>query len=207
MATQAVNLLHYRSLNLGQVPANLEFGGFAVNTYGGISPTLPTLREVYLFVGTGGNERVDEQGNDLSPMIAPGETLVAQKGWVRYNLRSVKNSGDSVTGDLVLSGARLKFEVGSTGTAELILPDESTAVTPTLAGSVRYETTKKTIQVWDGTAWAELNTYKDFIQATASPSVRANGDALIPGDQWYNSTGPSLYFWDGSAWVSFASLI
>ncbi len=63
MATsQVVNLLHYRSLNIGQVPANLEFGQFAVNTYNGINPTLPNLREVYLFVGTGGDDRVAEDG-------------------------------------------------------------------------------------------------------------------------------------------------
>ena len=207
MATQVVNLLHYRSLNPGQVPANLEFGGFAVNTYSGINPTLPTLREVYLFVGTGGNERVDEQGVDLSPIIAPGETLVSQKGWIRYNLRSVKNSGDSMTGDLVLTGARARFEVGATGTAELILPDENTAVTPTIAGSIRYQTTTSKIQVWNGTAWVEVDNYKEFLQATLSPAARANGDALGAGDQWYNSAGPSLYFWSGSAWVSFASLI
>lgn len=212
MATQVVNLLHYRSLNLGQVPANLEFGQFAVNTYNGINPTIPTLREIYLFVGTGGDDRVDEQGNDLSTNAAAaaalsGESLVSQKGWVRYNLRSVKNSGDSVTGDLIVSGARLRFDTGTTGTAEFVLPSETVAVTPTLAGSIRFNTTTSKIEAWDGAAWVRPDTYIDFQTATASPTTRSTGGTLVSGDQWYNSTGPSLYFWDGSAWISFNSLV
>ena len=213
MATQVVNLLHYRSLNLGEVPANLSFGQFAVNTYNGINPTLPSLREVYLFVGTGGNDRVAEDGTDLTADAAiaggfAGEALVNGKGWVRYNLRSMKISGDSMTGDLILSGARLRFEQGTTGTAELILPSETVAATPTLAGSIRYNSISNLIEAWDGAAWIKPYTYLDFQTGTASPTLRSDGTStLVAGDQWYNSTGPSLYFWSGAAWVSFASLI
>lgn len=204
MATQVVNLLHYRSLNLGQVPANLEFGGFAVNTYNGIYPTVPTLREVYLFVGTGGNDRVDEQGNDLSSMVAVGEPLVSQKGWVRFNLRSMKTSGDTMTGDLVMSGARIRFEVGSAGNAELILPDQTVASTATLPGSVRYNALSSKVEYWDGSIWSFLSS-TDFQTATGSvPATRGDGvSTLQNGDRWFDNstTEPFLSFWDGTQWI------
>ncbi len=212
MATsQVVNLLHYRSLNIGQVPANLEFGQFAVNTYNGINPTLPNLREVYLFVGTGGDDRVAEDGVDLTAdaTIAgglAGEALVNGKGWVRFNLRSMKLSGDTMYGDLIISGAKIRFESGSTGNAELILPDQTVAVSATLAGSIRYNTLSSKLEVWDGAVWASTGRI-EFQSVAAAPTTKANGDALVPGDQWYDSTGPSLYFWDGTAWISFATLI
>ena len=201
--TQVVNLLHFRSLNLGQTPTNLEFGQFAVNTYNGNNPTLPNLREVFLYVGTGGNDRVDEQGNDLSAAAAAaaaafGEALVNQKGWVRFNLRSMKLSGDSMYGDLIMSGARIRFEPGTSGNAELILPDELTAANATLPGSIRYNTTSGKVEFWDG-AWASLSPF-DFQVATADPTTRSIGSVLADGDFYYNSILAKLYVYQTGVW-------
>ena len=212
MATQVVNLLHYRSLDLGAVPPNLEFGQFGINVYNANNPVLPTLREVYLFVGTGGNERVNEDGTDLTTEAFnagafAGEALVNGKGWVRFNLRSLSTGGDTMYGDLIMSGARIRFESGLSGNAELILPDETVSTGAVTAGSVRYNSLSTNIEVWDGTVWNPATSGLDFQSGVIAPIQRPDGSALSNGDQWYDSTGPSLYFWNGTVWVSFASLI
>lgn len=204
MATQVVNLLHYRSLDLGSVPPNLEFGQFGINTYNANNPVSPNLREVYLFVGTGGNDRVDEDGTDLTATASTagsfsGEALVNGKGWVRFNLRSLKTGGDSITGDLTMSGSRIVFEVGASGNAELILPDESVAVTATLPGSIRYNTLSTKVEVWNGTIWASTGGL-DFQINTGQPTQRPDGAALVSGDLWWKNDTSQLYIWDGTVW-------
>jgi hypothetical protein len=204
MATQVVNLLHYRSLNLGAVPVNLEFGQFAINAYNANNPTLPNLREVYLFVGTGGDDRVDEDGTDRSADVAlassfSGEAAQVGKGWVRFNLRSMKTSGDTMTGDLIISGARIRFETGLTGSAELILPNQTVATSPTLAGSVRYNSVTDKIEFWNGALWVSSGG-SDFQINTGTPTVRSDGSSLVLGDWWWKNDTVQLYAWDGSAW-------
>ena len=212
MANQVVNLLHYRSLNLGEVPVNMEFGQIAINSFNGISPVEPTNYDVSLFIGTGGDDRVDEDGTDRSAdvLIASVRTAEAPqvgKGWVRYQLRKARTSGDTFTGDIVASGASIRFDPGVTGSAELILPDTATNITPTSVGSTRWNQTAKRIEVWDGATWKFSDKDTQAFYQNTAPTERVNGDPLVAGDEWYDTSVPPIvpYVWDGANWVTFTT--
>ena len=206
MATQVVNLLHIRSLNLGQIPVNLEFGQLGINTYNGIYPVGPTLYNVSLFVGTGGDERVDEDGTDRSSDVAvasalSGEIAEPGKGWVRYELRKVKVTGDTMVGDLRISGASVRFDLGSTGNAQLVLPDQNVSTTGE-PGALRYSTLTGSIQIYDGTqgSWVDIRASADFQIANAAPAQRSTFTPLQSGDRWWNSATGAAYTYVGGVW-------
>ena len=208
MANQVVNLLHYRSLNLGEVPVNVEFGQIAINTFNGIHPVEPTLHDVSLFIGTGGDARVDEDGTDrtadvLIASVRTGEAPQSGKGWVRYQMRNLRASGDTMVGDLLMSGASIRFVPGASGNAELVLPTE-TAANVGEVGSIRYNTSVEYIQYHDGAAWVTLQP-TDFQIGNTAPTLRVDGNALSLGDLWYDSLKGSLHFWNGASWTKVIS--
>ena len=206
MANQVVNLLHFRSLNLGEVPVNMEFGQLAVNTFNGIYPVEPTLHDVSLFIGTGGDARVDEDGTDrtadvLIASVRTGEALQSGKGWVRYQMRKLRASGDTMVGDLLMSGASIRFTPGTSGNAELVLPTDTTANVGEV-GSLRFSTLTNNAQVYNGAEWVDLKSGNDFQVAATAPAVRSLGDDLVVGDFYYNTALNSLFVRVAGAWTS-----
>lgn len=203
--TEVVNLLHLRSLNPGEVPINLAFGQMAINAFNVESPVLPELRETSLFIGTGGNQRVDEDGTDrtadaVTSASFTGEALQLNQGWVRYELRKFKVTGDTIIGELNVSGTKVRFNTGTTGNAELVLPSEFVAVTGE-AGSIRYNTVSMGIEIHDGTNWTSPpDVFIDFQTAAVPPALRSDGTALVNGDLYYNSSLAETFIYQGS-WV------
>lgn len=90
-----VNLLHLRSTTANQVPVNLEAGQIAFNLYDALN-TSTSEYGPRLFVGTGGNARVDAIGTDLtaSALVTSaitGEVITAGKGWTTINLSLMRD--------------------------------------------------------------------------------------------------------------------
>lgn len=202
---QVVNLLHYRSLNYGEIPVNVQFGGIAINTFNALNPTLPSLVDASVFIGTGGDARVDEDGTDrtadvLIASVRTGEVPQTGQGWVRYQMRGVRASGDTMVGDLTMSGASLRFTPGATGNAELVLPTDTTA-TVGESGSLRFSTLTGSIQVHDGTEWIDIKSGADFQVAATAPTLRTTLTALQDGDKWWNSSINASFTFISGAWV------
>ena len=85
-----VNLLHLRSVTQNQVPVNMEAGQIAFNLYNALSAANSSYA-VDMYVGTGGNERRDFIGTDLTAQalltsVTTGEVLTAGKGFVKVLL-------------------------------------------------------------------------------------------------------------------------
>jgi len=85
-----VNLLHLRSVTQSQVPVNMEAGQIAFNLYNALQAA-NTSYAIDMFVGTGGNERRDFLGTDLTAdalttSLTTGEVLTVGKGWIKVLL-------------------------------------------------------------------------------------------------------------------------
>lgn len=85
-----VNLLHLRSVTQGQVPVNMEAGQIAFNLYNGITASNNSYA-IDMFVGTGGDERRDFIGTDLTPdslatSLITGEVVTNGKGFTKILL-------------------------------------------------------------------------------------------------------------------------
>lgn len=129
---------------------------------------------IYLYVGNGSDQRLDEGGT----VLVTGGT--AGKGWVRYRLRNLSPEGDSVYGDFSVSGARMVISALNSSKAELIIPKNAeTPTSGTAIGSVRWNTERSIIEAWSGVKWD--TTTKVSVSDTAPPSP-SNGDVwLSPG--------------------------
>lgn len=70
-------------------------------------------------------------------------------------------------------------------------------------GDTYYETATGRFYVWDGTAWKIIGEGDDThsIYTMSTPTTRANGVALQPGDMWVNSVNGNLSYWTGSSWI------
>jgi hypothetical protein len=127
---------------------------------------------VYMYVGNGSNQRLDEGGTELVQGGDPG------KGWIRFRLRNVSVQGDEVHGDLSVINSKLSVEKrGSSGSAELLIPTElDSPVSGTRPASLRWNTSFSILQAWNGVKWD--TTSKVFISAIA-PANPSNGDLWL----------------------------
>ena len=101
-----VNLLHLRSVTQSQVPVNMEAGQIAFNLYNALSAANSSYA-VDMYVGTGGNERRDYLGADLTPQalitsVTTGEVLTAGKGFTKVLLSDdfTPDAGSNLAGVL-----------------------------------------------------------------------------------------------------------
>lgn len=167
-------LQQLRSFNDGEHPINLEPGQIAFNMALGNVVSAENNYNIYMYVGNSTDNRLDENGTVL---VAGGET---GKGWIRYSLRSVKVTGDTIYGDVNVDGAKLRVQASGGQSAELIIPKETT--TPSggsEVGSIRWNNTTSTLQTWNGAKW---DTASKVFVGSAPPANPSNGDMWMdPG--------------------------
>ncbi len=101
-----VNLLHLRSVTQAQVPVNMESGQIAFNLYNALNAANSSYA-IDMFVGTGGNERRDYLGTDLTPQslitsMSTGEVLAPGKGFTKVLLSDdfTPDAGSNLAGIL-----------------------------------------------------------------------------------------------------------
>jgi hypothetical protein len=170
-------------------PVDLEPGQFAIN----ISPDNlnPENNDynTFLYIGNGSSLRIDEGGLVLVENGTEG------KGWIRYRLRNVSPEGDSVYGNLTISGANLAFQARGNKKAELIVP--KLANSPELGsqvGSVRWNNTRSIFEAWDGVKW---DTTSKVTVSDVAPSNPSNGD------MWFDSGATTnLYIYVSTPYLS-----
>ena len=178
MAKQFATLQQLRSFNLGEHPLNLAPGQFAVNMAAGNFEPEKNNYQMYIYIGNGSNQRIDQGGQVLVTGGTDGQ------GWVRYPMRALDIEGDTIYGDFNVSGSRLAFQVRNDGGvqrhAELIVPVETTAPSDgTSSGSVRWNTQTSIFEAWNGSKW---DTTAKVTVATSAPATPSNGDLWMdPG--------------------------
>lgn len=171
-------LQQLRSFNNGEHPENLEPGQMAFNMSSDNFEPNKGSYQMYVYVGNGSDQRIDQGGTVL---VTTGD---AGKGWVQYKLRSLSVDGDTVYGDFSVSGSRLSFQTntngGTTNYAELIVPSETVAPTSgSLVGSMRWNTETSIFESWNGSKW---DTTSKVVVSSSAPGNPSNGDLwLDPG--------------------------
>ena len=189
-------LQHLRSFNPGEHPLNLEPGQIAFNMATENIIQTESDYNIFLYVGNGGNVRVDQGGTVLATNGDVG------KGWIRYPLRSMRIQGDNIYGDVSIHGHKLKIEANATSAGELVVPrDSATVATGSDIGSVRWNVTSKSLESWDGNKWDSTS------KVSVSSTVPANPSE---GDMWLDPSGTSsvlrVYVQSGGgAWVETSS--
>ena len=189
-------LQHLRSFNPGEHPLNLEPGHIALNMSTDNFVGGEFNYNIYLYVGNGGNIRIDQGGQVLATNGDVG------KGWVRYLLRSMSIQGDNVYGDVTIHGKKLKIEATASSAGELVIPrDSATVASGSDVGSVRWNVTTKSLESWDGSKWDSTAKVSVTSAAPANPSE---------GDMWLAPTGTSSVLrvyvtTGGGAWVETTS--
>ena len=164
-------LQHLRSFTVGEHPLNLEPGQIAFNMATSNFETSEGNYNIYLYVGNSSNQRIDEGGTILA---TGGDT---GKGWVRYSLRSVRTTGDTIFGNFTVKGGKLKVESNGASLAELVLPRESmTPTNGTDVGSIRWNTQSSILQAWNGAKW---DTTSKVVVSDSSPASPSNGDLWL----------------------------
>lgn len=164
-------LQHLRSFTVGEHPLNLEPGQIAFNMATSNFETSEGNYNIYLYVGNSSNQRIDEGGTILA---TGGDT---GKGWVRYSLRSVRTTGDTIFGNFTVKGGKLKVESNGASLSELVLPQESTTPSSgTEAGSIRWNTQSSILQAWDGLKW---DTTSKVVVSDTAPANPSNGDLWL----------------------------
>lgn len=166
MATLAT-LQNLRTFTFDNHPTDLEEGQLAFN----MAPENIDLTKgdanIYMYVGNGSNARLDEGGAELVSGGTNG------KGWIRYRLRNLGPGGGTFYGNVTIVDGKLKLE-NDTGSSELIIPTEATTpVEGSEVASIRWNTSTRKLQSWDGTKWD--NTSKVTVSTTA-PASPSNGD-------------------------------
>lgn len=160
-------LQQLRTFQFGNHPVDLEEGQLAFNMAPENIDLSRNDANIYMYVGNGTNQRIDEGGTVLVSGGANG------KGWIRYRLRNVSPEGGTIYGNVTVVNGNLRLDSG-TGSTELIIPTETkTPTNGSEVASVRWNTSSKKLQSWDGTKWD--NTSKVTISDT-SPSNPSNGD-------------------------------
>jgi hypothetical protein len=170
--TTLATLQQLRTFEFDNHPLNLEEGQIALNLSSGNFDSGARDYNIYMYVGNGSNQRLDEGGTELVQGGDPG------KGWIRFRLRNVSVQGDEVHGDLSVINSKLSVEKrGSSGSAELLIPTElDSPVTGARPASLRWNTARSILQAWDGNKWD--TTSKVFISAIA-PANPSNGDLWL----------------------------
>ena len=174
-------LQQLRSFNLNEVPLNLEPGQLAFNMSVDNFTAGQNDYNMWMFVGNGGDTRIDEGGTVLE---AGGES---NKGWVRYRLRNFSPEGGVMYGDLTVTGAKLTVASNvATGLGgELVLPSQTdTPASGSEVGSIRWNSTISRVEAWTGSQWTQSN--RVAVQSQAPPSP-------FDGDLWMDmSASPTL---------------
>lgn len=179
MTTTLATLQNLRTFTHDNHPTNLEEGQLAFN----MAPENINLAKndanIYMYVGNGGDVRMDEGGTIL---VSGGED---GKGWIRYRLKNLNSEGGVFYGDVSIVDGKFKLS-NDTSHSELIVPTE--AVTPangSEVASIRWNTLSKKLQSWDGTKWD--NTSKVLVSETAPTSPSK-------GDLWWNPGGAGTMY-------------
>ncbi len=190
-------LQQLRSFNNGEHPLNLEPGQIALNMASENFDSESSDYNMYMYVGNASNARIDEGGTVLVSGGDPG------RGWVRYRMRNVSVTGDSVYGDFNVLGSKLKVESNGAALSELVIPKESsTPSSGTEAGSVRWNTEKSILQSWNGSKWD--TTSKVTVNSTA-PADPSHGDLWLflgPPATLYVYVVPTV---GAASWISASS--
>lgn len=185
-------LQHLRSFNPGEHPLNLEPGQIALNMATDNLNSATNDYNIYLYVGNGSNNRVDQGGTVLA---TSGDT---GKGWIRYPLRSMSINGDNIFGDVTIHGQKLKIEATASSAGELVVPrDSATVASSSDIGSVRWNVGRKSLESWDGSKWDTTSKVSVTSSAPSNPSE---------GDMWLDPSGTSSVLrvyvqTGGGAWV------
>ena len=147
MSTTLATLQNLRTFTFDNHPTDLEEGQLAFNMAEQNIDLSKNDANIYMYVGNGSSDRLDEDGTELVTGGTDG------KGWVRYRLRNFGTGGGDIYGDVTIIDGKLKVTRDS-ATAEFVLPLQT--VTPTSGtevGSLRWNTTLSQLQVWNGAAW------------------------------------------------------
>lgn len=189
-------LQHLRSFNPGEHPLNLEPGQIALNMAADNQVSEEYNYNIYLYVGNGSNVRIDQGGAVLATTGDVG------KGWIRYPLRNMSIYGDNIYGDVTVHGRTLRIEATASSAGELVIPRDSASVaTGSDVGSIRWNTTSRALESWDGNKWDSTTKVSVTVSAPANPSE---------GDMWLDPSGTSsvlrVYVQSGGgAWVETTS--
>lgn len=175
-------------------PLNPSFGQTWIDTSDSLRPV------TYVWTDPGSwTKTSDGTTNTYVQSLAPTDHEIGDS-W--YNTSSSELN--------IWDGAQWRQIVGTGGggTATSI---QSYATTPAVQaeGSIVYNTTEDKVYVSTGAAWVELDFAPDedthSILAIAAPTVRANGDPLVSGDQWIDTSSNTINYYSGTAWVRLAS--
>lgn len=181
MATLAT-LQQLRTFEFNNHPLNLEEGQLAFNISSDNFDSLSKDYNIYMYVGNGSNQRIDEDGT----VLVSGGT--AKKGWVRFRLRNVSVQGDDIYGDLNVINSRLKVRKEGVGnSAEFILPTQTESPTSgSQQASLRWNTTISALQAWDGSKWDSTTKVSVGFSPPSNPSS---------GDLWFNISVNTLFIY------------
>ena len=178
MATLAT-LQNLRTFTFDNHPTDLEEGQLAFNMAAQNIDLAKGDANIYMYVGNASNARIDEDGT----VLVSGGT--ANKGWIRYRLRNLNPNGGAIYGNLSIIDGKLKLD-NDTGHSELILPTQDVApANGSEVASVRWNTSLKKLQSWDGSKWD--NTSKVTVSDTA-PANPSNGDL------WWDPGGGGIMY-------------
>lgn len=192
MSTTLATLQNLRTFTFDNHPTDLEEGQLAFNMAEQNIDLSKNDANIYMYVGNGSSDRLDEDGTELVTGGTDG------KGWVRYRLRNFGTGGGDIYGDVTIIDGKLKVTRDS-ATAEFVLPLQT--VTPTSGtevGSLRWNTTLSQLQVWNGTAWDSSNLV--FVGSSA-PTPASQGDLWYDTDNSSGNSSPTLKVYD-STWKS-----
>ena len=199
-----VNLLHLRSVTQNQVPVNLEAGQIAFNLYDALN-TYTSNYAAEMFIGTGGNLRVDSLGADLTASAlvtsaSTGEVITAGKGWTKIIL------SDDFTPD---NPSNLFSIVPA-----VVTKDQAIKELDKLFGPLSNLTTTNKTDLVGAINEVNLSIASSIQVATVAPTTRATGTPLVTGDLWLDTgttdalgnTG-KFNFWSVSAWKEVVSSV
>jgi hypothetical protein len=179
MTSTLATLQNLRTFTFNNHPTDLEEGQLAFNMATENINLARNDANIYMYVGNGSNQRIDEGGTVL---VSGG---AANKGWIRYRLRNFSPEGGIIYGNLTVVDGKIKLDK-DTGTSEIVLPTENiTPASSTDAGSLRWNTSVKKLQSWDGSKWDNTNKVTVSDTAPASPQN---------GDLWWDPGGSGTMY-------------
>jgi len=130
MTTTLATLQNLRTFTFDNHPTDLEEGQLAFNMAPENIDLAKNDANIYMYVGNGSNQRLDEGGTVL---VAGGTD---GKGWIRYRLRNFGPGGGTFYGNVTIVDGKLKLE-NDTGSSELIVPTEAIHTREWFGGRLR----------------------------------------------------------------------
>jgi hypothetical protein len=186
MTTTLATLQNLRTFQVDNHPTDLEEGQLAFNMAPENIDLSKNDANIYMYVGNGSDQRLDEGGT----VLVSGGT--SGKGWIRYRLRNLGPGGGVFYGDVTIVDGKLKV-TNDTSHSEFILPLQN--VTPangSEVGSLRWNTSASQLQAWTGSKWDTTNKVIVSTSAPGSPSE---------GDLWWNPAGAGTLYVFTTSWV------